>query len=62
MFPVSFFVDPNILKDRDAQGVTNITLSYTFYPVGGAKSGLTEQRLPNAPRLAEPQPSKGNAG
>jgi cytochrome c oxidase assembly protein subunit 11 len=61
-FPVSFFVDPNIMKDRDAQGVTNITLSYTFYPIAGGKSGLAEQRLPSAPRLAEPQPSKGNAG
>jgi len=30
--PVSFFIDPAILKDRDADGVTEITLSYTFYP------------------------------
>jgi len=33
--PVSFFVDPSILKDRDAAGIKEITLSYTFYPVDG---------------------------
>ena len=31
--PVSFFVDPAITKDSDAQGVDLITLSYTFYRV-----------------------------
>ena len=31
--PVSFFVDPEILKDRSARSITQITLSYTFYPV-----------------------------
>lgn len=38
--PVSFFVDPSILEDRDARGIKEITLSYTFYPVtgGGAKA------------------------
>jgi cytochrome c oxidase assembly protein subunit 11 len=30
--PVSFFVDPSIMKDRDAEAVKEITLSYTFYP------------------------------
>lgn len=30
--PVTFFVDPKILKDRDAKDTTDITLSYTFYP------------------------------
>jgi cytochrome c oxidase assembly protein subunit 11 len=29
--PVSFFVDPDILKDRDARNVKHITLSYTFF-------------------------------
>ena len=31
--PVSFFVDPDMLKDRSARSITQITLSYTFYPV-----------------------------
>jgi cytochrome c oxidase assembly protein subunit 11 len=38
--PVSFFVDPAIVGDKDANGLTQITLSYTFYPV--AKSGSAE--------------------
>ncbi|MEI4471543.1 cytochrome c oxidase assembly protein [Frigidibacter sp. MR17.24] len=29
--PVSFYVDPEIVDDRDAGTVTHITLSYTFY-------------------------------
>jgi cytochrome c oxidase assembly protein subunit 11 len=31
--PVVFFVDPDIAKDPDTKTVTEITLSYTFYPV-----------------------------
>ncbi|MEM8975735.1 MAG: cytochrome c oxidase assembly protein [Pseudomonadota bacterium] len=31
--PVSFFVDPEIVNDSDARHITQITLSYTFYPV-----------------------------
>ncbi len=29
--PLVFYVDPQMLKDKDAQAVTTITLSYTFY-------------------------------
>ncbi len=29
--PVSFFVDPELVKDRDAAWVRDITLSYTFH-------------------------------
>lgn len=32
--PVIFFVDPDIEKDPDTKDVHEITLSYTFYPVG----------------------------
>ena len=35
--PVIFFVDPKILQDRDASRISEITLSYTFYPVDSAK-------------------------
>lgn len=31
--PVSFFVDPEIMNDPDARDLTQITLSYTFFPV-----------------------------
>ena len=30
--PVSFFVDPEIVKDPNAAHFTQLTLSYTFYP------------------------------
>src|SRR5215472_8980214 len=35
--PVSFFVSPAILKDRAEDSVTEITLSYTFYPAVNQK-------------------------
>jgi cytochrome c oxidase assembly protein subunit 11 len=37
--PVVFFVDPKILKDPEARRISEITLSYTFYPVDSAKEG-----------------------
>lgn len=37
--PVSFFVDPSILQDPDAGKLSEITLSYTFYPVDEPKVG-----------------------
>ncbi len=30
--PVIYYVDPAILKDKDARDLNEITLSYTFYP------------------------------
>jgi cytochrome c oxidase assembly protein subunit 11 len=37
--PVSFFVDPAIVNDKDAAKVSQITLSYTFYPVDNPTAG-----------------------
>jgi len=37
--PVVFYVDPRILDDPAARDITEITLSYTFYPVEQPGSG-----------------------
>ena len=36
--PVSFFINPEILTDRDGGGIHEITLSYTFYPAVNQKA------------------------
>lgn len=36
--PVSFFIDPELVKDPESSRLKEITLSYTFYPVEGAKA------------------------
>jgi cytochrome c oxidase assembly protein subunit 11 len=35
--PVSFYVDPAIMSDKDGRQIKEITLSYTFYPVNKPK-------------------------
>lgn len=46
--PVSFYVDPEMVNDRDAKKVRHITLSYTFY-----ETELPEEQA----ALAAPAPS-----
>ena len=41
--PVIYYVDPAILKDKDARDINEITLSYTFFPDKSAvDSGRTD--------------------
>ncbi|WP_221792065.1 cytochrome c oxidase assembly protein [Aquisediminimonas sediminicola] len=37
--PVTYFVDPKIMDDPDTKDISEITLSYTFYPVDQSASG-----------------------
>ena len=45
--PLNFFIDPAIVRDRDGRGVTQITVSYTFYPV--ARPGGVAQKSGGKP-------------
>ena len=44
--PVSFFVSPAILKNHAANSITEITLSYTFYPATNQKAGAKTASVP----------------
>jgi cytochrome c oxidase assembly protein subunit 11 len=48
-FPVVYFVDPAYAADPEAKDGKEITLSYTFFPVGGA---------PPQPKSADASPTK----
>jgi cytochrome c oxidase assembly protein subunit 11 len=45
-FPVAYFIDPLILKDKDARQAQEVTLSYTFY----------RSANPQPPAAAKPAP------
>ena len=58
-FPVSFFVDPDIVEDRRLDDVTTITLSYTFFARGEGvtEAALTDDALVDpSPEAAGPRP------
>jgi cytochrome c oxidase assembly protein subunit 11 len=46
--PVTFFVDPGMLTDKDSSGVTEITLSYTFFASPMAIGGVAQKSEPVA--------------
>lgn len=49
--PVSFYVDRRILDDPDAKHLSQITLSYTFYPVPkGGRGGSAAAEAAKEPR------------
>jgi cytochrome c oxidase assembly protein subunit 11 len=59
-FPVSFFIDPQIVNDRDARGTTHITLSYTFFPLAAPKAGLVDKT--QRAGAAQEKQGRGQAG
>jgi cytochrome c oxidase assembly protein subunit 11 len=40
--PVQFFVSPDLEEDRDLKAARTITLSYTFFPVAGARQPVAQ--------------------
>jgi len=48
--PVSFFIAPEILTDRDGDHIHEITLSYTFYPAANQKAVDTAPAVQSAQR------------
>ena len=45
--PVTFFIDPEILQDRDMDDVNTITLSYTFYRKSSAELEAAKEKFYN---------------
>ena len=43
VFPIQYFVAPEIATDREGRGVKEITLSYTFYPTKGFEAANSSQ-------------------
>jgi len=60
--PVSFFIDPQIVNDKDAHGATHVTLSYTFYAVAPGKPGVAGKPQEAVPATPATVPGSGRAG
>ncbi|MGE4012867.1 MAG: cytochrome c oxidase assembly protein, partial [Alphaproteobacteria bacterium] len=48
--PVTFYVDPSILKDRNMDGVNSIVLSYTFYRSAKSQAELVQPKAKSEPK------------
>ena len=49
--PVSFFIDPQIVQDRDGRSISLIVLSYTFYPQREPTRPLADSALPGQSKI-----------
>ena len=59
-FPVTFFIDPKIMDDRNMDDVKTITLSYTFYPLDSAALERAMEAFYNQPDSAKQSPATSN--
>lgn len=55
LMPVSFFVDPAIVNDREGQYVHTITLGYTFYQIDLPEGEVQAMNVPPTTLTTAPQ-------